>query len=159
MKITSWVVLALFLFGACAYAAEPSIVLKAARMFDGKSNSLVQNGVVVVKDDKIVDAATNLQIPSGARVIDLGDATLCPGFMDAHTHLTEDFSGNYNERRLQVLDLNISEHAIRATQFARATVEAGFTTVRDLGSSFVASHEFVDVALRNSINTRVIVGP
>ena len=159
MKLTSGAVLALFLFGAGAYAADESIVLKAARMFDGKSNSLVQNGVVVVKDDKIVDAGSDLQVPNGARVIDLGDATLCPGFMDAHTHLTEDFSGNYNERRLQVLDLNISEHAIRATQFARATVEAGFTTVRDLGSSFVASHEFVDVALRNSINKRVIVGP
>jgi imidazolonepropionase-like amidohydrolase len=92
-------------------------------------------------------------------VIDLGDATLCPGFMDAHTHLTDDFSGNYNERRLREIDLNVSEQAIRATVFARATVEAGFTTVRDLGSRFVASHEFVDVALRNSIDKGLIVGP
>src|SRR5215471_13781221 len=159
MKITSWVVLAFFCFGASAYAADELIVLKAARMFDGKSNSLVQNGVVIVKDDKILDAGSNLQIPGDARVIDLGDATLCPGFMDAHTHLTLDFSGNYNERRLQELDLNVSEQAIRATEYARVTVEAGFTTVRDLGSRFVGSHEFVDVALRNSINNRVIVGP
>jgi len=159
MKITSWVVLAFFCFGASAYAADELIVLKAARMFDGKSNSLVQNGVIVIKNDKIVDAGSSLPIPDGARVIDLGDATLCPGFMDAHTHLTEDFSGNYNEHRLQELDLNVSEHAILATEFARVTVEAGFTTVRDLGSRFVASHEFVDVALRNSINKRVIVGP
>jgi imidazolonepropionase-like amidohydrolase len=79
--------------------------------------------------------------------------------MDAHTHLTADFSGNYNEHRLQELDLNVSEQAIRATAFARATLEAGFTTVRDLGSRFVASREFVDVALRNSINKGVIVGP
>ena len=159
MKITSCVALALFCFGAAAYAADELIVLKAARMFDGKSNSLVQNGVVLVKDDKVVDAGSNLVIPDGARVVDLGDATLCPGFMDAHTHLTEDFSGNYNEHRLQELDLNVSEHAIRATEFARVTIEAGFTTVRDLGSRFVASHEFVDVALRNSINKRVIIGP
>src|SRR5215470_10359894 len=159
MKITGCVVLAFFCFGASAYAADEFIALKAARMFDGKSSSPVQNGVIVVKDDKIVDAGSNLQIPAGARVIDLGDATLCPGFMDAHTHLTEDFSGNYNERRLQELDLNVSEHAIRATEFARVTVEAGFTTVRDLGSHFVGSREFVDVALRNSINRRVIVGP
>jgi imidazolonepropionase-like amidohydrolase len=159
MKITSWVVLAFFCFGGSAYATDELIVLKAARMFDGKSNSLVQNGVIVIKNDKIVDAGSSLPIPDGARVIDLGDATLCPGFMDAHTHLTEDFSGNYNEHRLQELDLNVSEHAIRATEFARVTVEAGFTTVRDLGSRFVASHEFVDVALRNSINKRVIVGP
>jgi imidazolonepropionase-like amidohydrolase len=159
MKITSCVFLALFCFGASVYAADELIVLKAARMFDGKSNSLVQNGVIVVKDDKIVDVGSNRPIPSGARVVDLGDATLCPGFMDAHTHLTEDFSGNYNERRLRELDLNVSEQAIQATEFARATIEAGFTTVRDLGSRFVASHEFVDVALRNSINKRVIVGP
>ncbi|HEX5491992.1 MAG TPA: amidohydrolase family protein, partial [Candidatus Udaeobacter sp.] len=144
---------------ASAYAADEFIVLKAARMFDGKANSLVQNGVVVIKDDKILDAGSNLQIPAGARVIDLGDATLCPGFIDAHTHLTEDFSGNYNERRLQELDLNVSEQAIRATEYARVTVEAGFTTVRDLGSRFVGSHEFVDVALRNSINKHVIIGP
>src|SRR5215470_15358157 len=159
MKITSSAVLAFLCCGVSAYGADELIVLKAARMFDGKSNSLVQNAVVVVRDDKIVDAGSNLQIPGDARVIDLGDATLCPGFMDAHTHLTEDFSGNYNERRLQELDLNVSEQAIRATQYARVTVEAGFTTVRDLGSRFVASHEFVDVALRNSINKRVIIGP
>ena len=142
-----------------AQAADQLIVLKAARLFDGKSNALVQNAVVIVQGDKIVDAGSNLSIPSGAQVIDLGDATLCPGFMDAHTHLTADFSGNYNEHRLQELDLNVSEQAIRATAFARATLEAGFTTVRDLGSRFVASREFVDVALRNSINKGVIVGP
>jgi imidazolonepropionase-like amidohydrolase len=79
--------------------------------------------------------------------------------MDAHTHLTLDYSGNYNERRLQELDLNVSEQAIRATKHARATVQAGFTTVRDLGSRFVASREFVDVALRNSINKDIVVGP
>src|SRR5213080_3711367 len=149
----------LFVFTVAAHAADQTIALKAARLFDGKSNALVQNAVVIVQGDKIVDAGSNLPIPSGAQMIDLGDATLAPGFMDAHTHLTADFSGNYNERRLQELDVNVSEHAIRATAFALATVEAGFTTVRDLGSRFVASREFVDVALRNSINKGVIVGP
>src|SRR5262250_920866 len=159
MKITSCVLVVSLCFGLAAYAADQLIALKAARMFDGKSNTLVQNGVVIVQGDKIVDAGNSLPIPSDAQVIDLGDATLSPGFMDAHTHLTADFSGNYNERRLQQLDLNVSEQAIHATAFARATVEAGFTTVRDLGSRFVASHEFVDVALRNSINKGIIVGP
>jgi len=159
MKITSRVLLLLLSFGISAHAADETIALKAARLFDGKSSSLLQNGVVIVRGDKIVDAGSNLPLPSGAQVIDLGDATLSPGFMDAHTHLTADYSGNYNERRLQELDLNVSEQAIRATMFARATVEAGFTTVRDLGSRFVASREFVDVALRNSINKGTIVGP
>jgi len=142
-----------------AHAADQPIVLKAARMFDGKSNALVQNAVVIIEGDKIVDAGSNLPTPDGAQVIDLGDATLSPGFMDAHTHLTADFSGNYSERRLQELDMNVSEQAIIATAHARATVEAGFTTVRDLGSRSVSSREFVDVALRNSINKGVIVGP
>src|SRR5712671_4253827 len=159
MKITSRILLLLLSFGISAHAADETIALKAARLFDGKSSSLLQNGVVIVRGDKIVDAGSNLPLPSGAQVIDLGDATLSPGLMDAHTHLTADYSGNYNERRLQELDLNVSEQAIRATMFARATVEAGFTTVRDLGSRFVASREFVDVALRNSINKGVIVGP
>ena len=159
MKITSRILLVLLSFGISAHAADETIALKAARLFDGKSSSLLQNGVVIVRGDKIVDAGSNLPLPMGAQVIDLGDATLSPGFMDAHTHLTADYSGNYNERRLQELDLNVSEQAIHATVFARATVEAGFTTVRDLGSRFVASREFVDVALRNSINKGTIVGP
>src|SRR2546423_7970590 len=159
MKITFRVLLTLFCLGIAAYAADEKIVLKAAHMFDGKSKALVQNGVVIVQGNTIVDVGSNLAVPDGAKVIDLGDATLSPGFMDAHTHLTLDFSGDYNLRRLHELDLNVSEQAIRATVFARATVEAGFTTVRDVGSRFVGSREFVDVALRNSINKGLVVGP
>jgi imidazolonepropionase-like amidohydrolase len=142
-----------------AGAPDKIVVLKAARLFDGKSKTLAQNGVVIIQGNKIVDAGSNLPAPTDAQVIDLGDATISPGFMDGHTHLTLDFSGNYNERRLKEVDLNVSEQAIIATRYARATVEAGFTTVRDLGSRFVGSKEFVDVALRNSINKGVIVGP
>src|SRR5436309_13194968 len=134
MKITSRICLILLCFGVSALAADQSVVLKAARMFDGKSNALVQNAVVIIEGDKIVDAGSNLPIPNDAQIIDLGDGTLSPGFMDAHTHLTADFSGNYSERRLQELDMNVSEQAIIATAHARATVDAGFTTVRDLGS-------------------------
>ena len=159
MRSTSRILAIFLCFGVAAQAADQIIVLKAERMFDGKSKTLVQNGVVIVQGNAIVDVGSNLSVPDGARVIDLGDATLSPGFMDAHTHLTLDYSGDYNLRRLHELDLNVSEQAIRATIFARATVEAGFTTVRDLGSRFVGSREFVDVALRNSINKGVIVGP
>src|SRR3954471_7276640 len=148
--------LAVWLYAA---DADKTIVLKAARLFDGKSKALATNAVVIVQGNKIVDAGSNLPVPPDAQVIDLGDATLSPGFMDAHTHLTLDYTGNFNERRLAELDRNVSEHAIKATTFARATVEAGFTTVRDLGSRFVASREFVDVALRNAINKGYVVGP
>src|SRR5437764_2441095 len=159
MRITSRVVVIFLCLGVAAYAADQMIALKAERMFDGKSKTLVQHGVIIVQGDKIVDVGSNLAVPGGAKVIDLGDATLSPGFIDAHTHLTLDYSGDYNLRRLHELDLNVSEQSIRATTFARATIEAGFTTVRDLGSRFVGSREFVDVALRNSINKGLIVGP
>ncbi|MEY2496046.1 MAG: hypothetical protein QOJ45_2538 [Verrucomicrobiota bacterium] len=143
----------------CVHAADEVIALKAARLFDGKAKALVPNGVVIVQADKIVDAGSGLAIPQGARVIDLGDATLSPGFMDAHTHLTFDFTGNFNERRLKLLDTNVSELAFLTIPNARATIEAGFTTVRDLGSRFEGSHDFVDVALRNAIARGVFVGP
>jgi imidazolonepropionase-like amidohydrolase len=155
MKVTRCIIAAFFL-AVSARGADEVIALKAARLFDGKSNALVQNAVVIVEGDKIVDVGSNPQIPTSARLIDLGEVTLCPGFMDAHTHLADDYSG---KRRLREIDLNVSEQAIRATVFARVTVEAGFRTGRDLGSRFVASHEFVDVALRNSINKGLIVGP
>lgn len=144
---------------ASARAADEIIVLKAARLFDGKAKALVPNGVVIVQGDKITDAGSGLTIPQGARVIDLGDATLSPGFMDAHTHLTFDFTGNFNERILKLLQTNVSELAFLTIPNARVTVEAGFTTVRDLGSRFGGSHDFVDVSLRNAIAKGVLVGP
>lgn len=153
-------VIVIILFSAAAAgAADQTIVLKAARMFDGKSKSLIPNGVVVVQGDKIVDAGSNIAIPSDAKVIDLGDMTLSPGFMDAHTHLTLDFTGNFNERRLKEFQTNVSEMTLMAIPYARSTLEAGFTTVRDLGSRFVGSPEFVDVALRNAINHGITPGP
>src|SRR5438128_3821944 len=155
----SFTIVVLISCAIATQAADKIVVLKAARLFDGKSKTLAQNGVVIVQGNKIVDAGSNLPAPPDAQVIDLGHATLSPGFMDGHTHLTLDFDGHYNERRLKEVELNVSEQAILATRYARATVEAGFTTVRDLGSRFVGSKEFVDVALRNSINKGVIVGP
>src|SRR5207248_6660910 len=143
---------------ASAIGADQIIALKAARLFDGKSRALIQNGVVLVQGDKIIDAGSNIAIPQEAQVIDLADATLSPGLIDAHTHLTHDFT-DYKKERMNQIDLNVSEHALRASVHARATLEAGFTTVRDVGSRFPGSKEFVDVALRNSINKGVIVGP
>ena len=152
----------LLVFLASAVAADSSgkiIALKAARLFDGKSKSLMSNAVVLVQGNMIIDVGSNVQIPADAQVIDLGDATLSPGFMDAHTHLTLDYSGNYNERRLKELDLNVSEMAYECIAYARATIEAGFTSVRDVGSRITNTHDFPDVALRNAINRGILVGP
>src|SRR6266702_7227151 len=112
MRLTFRIFLLFLFLDVSAHAADQPIALKAARMFDGKSNAVVQNAIVIIQGDKIADAGSNLPIPNGAQVIDLGDATLSPGFMDAHTHLTLDFSGNFNERRLAELTTNVSEMAI-----------------------------------------------
>lgn len=137
-----------------AEAPDKIIALKAARLFDGKSKALVTNGVVIVQGDKIIDAGSNLPIPSGAQVIDLGDATLSPGFMDAHTHLTGDFSGNYQQMLLRDLQQEPAKKAYAAISYARVTIEAGFTTVRDAGAG-----DFVDVALRDAIANGTVIGP
>jgi imidazolonepropionase-like amidohydrolase len=159
LRFPCLIILICFLSLLSVNAADEIIVLKAARLFDGKAKALVSNGVVIVQGDKIIDAGSNLPIPQDAKVIDLGDATLSPGFMDAHTHLTFDFTGNFNERRLKLLDTNVTELAFLTIPNARATIEAGFTTVRDLGSRFEGSHDFVDVSMRNAIAKGIFPGP
>jgi imidazolonepropionase-like amidohydrolase len=135
-------------------AAPKSYVLKAARMFDGKSNSLLTPGLVVVTDGKIVSVGSAASAPSDAEVIDLGDATLLPGFIDAHTHLTMMYSEDYARAALDGLRKPIPEMALDASVNARITLLAGFTTVRDVGST-----EYLDAGLRNAINRGVVPGP
>jgi len=135
------------------YAQSNTYVLKAARLFDGISGQLVTPGLVVVSDGKIQSVGSQ-NAPAGATVIDLGDATLLPGFIDAHTHLSDDFNPDYNGEAVLSLQRPISEQAIRATANARKTVMAGFTTVCDVGSS-----NFIDVGLRNSISAGIVPGP
>src|SRR5947207_8401424 len=143
---------------ASAIGADQIIALKAARLFDGKSRALIQNGVVLVQGDKIVDAGANVAVPPDAQVIDLGDATLSPGFMDAHTHITLDYT-NYQATRLRELQISTSAKAYSVIPAARATVEAGFTTVRDVGARTYRSHDCLDVSVRDAIAKGIVVGP
>jgi imidazolonepropionase-like amidohydrolase len=140
------------LFASTLRAQSSVYAVKGARLFDGKSDSLVQPGLIIVSGNKIQSIGG--PIPAGATVVDLGDVTLLPGFIDSHTHLTFAFDPDYNGARLLALTRTIPEEAIRATVNARKTLLAGFTTVRDVGSS-----SFLDVGLRNSINAGVVPGP
>ncbi len=135
-------------------AAPPVTVLKAARLFDARSDALTPNGVVIVEGDTITAVGSNLAIPSGATVIDLGDATLLPGFIDAHTHLTGEMSENwYRDFYTELMRLP-AEQAHYAASYARKVLEAGFTTVRDVGSN-----DYLDIGLRNAINAGLVPGP
>jgi MIP family channel proteins len=149
-----FLIAAITLAAAPASAQQPSIVLKAARLFDGRSDTLQTPGLVVVTGNRIESAGPQSQIPAGARVIDLGDATLSPGFLDAHTHLRMEPSSDRFRDRLAGLEQTPAERALIAATYARRTLQAGFTTVRDLGGA-----DFVDVGLRNAINAGHAEGP
>jgi imidazolonepropionase-like amidohydrolase len=156
MKIRVLAVLALAWAPFSLVAEEPPkiFVLKAARLFDGRSGSTVANGVVIVEGTRIKAAGAGLPEPAGATVVDLGDATLLPGFIDAHVHLSGELGENWYEATLTDMRRTVAEQAIRATEYARKTLMAGFTTVRNLGAA-----DHVDVGLRNSIDAGVVPGP
>ncbi|MGA1994592.1 MAG: amidohydrolase family protein [Bryobacteraceae bacterium] len=135
-------------------AADKTYVLKAARMFDAESGQAAAPGLIVVTGNKIVGVGGGAAIPAGAETIDLGDATLLPGLMDAHTHLSMPFALDYRQTILAELQKPVAERALDAAENARVTLMAGFTTVRDVGSS-----DFIDVGLRNAIHDGRIVGP
>jgi len=140
--------------GQAQKPASKTYVLRATRMFDGKSNTLVTPGLVVVTDGKIVAVGAKAAVPAGAEPIDLGDATLLPGFIDAHTHITMMYSDDWKQNTLDGLQKTIAEQALDASANARVTLMAGFTTVRDVGS-----HDYLDVGLRNAIRDGVVAGP
>src|ERR1051326_4685032 len=121
-------------------AAPPTVVLKAAHVFDSTGATLKDGATIVVRGDRIVSVGG--AAPAGVRLIDLGDATLLPGFIDSHTHLTMEFEKDYYHFVYNRIMRFPAEQALYGAQYARRTLEAGFTTVRNLGAS-----DFVDIGL------------
>jgi len=127
------------------------IVIHAGHLLDVKSGHMIDNATVVVQGDKIVSIGPPKwsNPPANVKTIDLPNATLLPGLIDAHTHLTFDPNFGYQE-----LGISIPKEALIGAKNARITLEAGFTTVRNVGAS-----GYTDVALRDAINEGLLPGP
>ncbi|MDX6443679.1 MAG: hypothetical protein QOH71_753 [Blastocatellia bacterium] len=132
------------------------VALRAARLIDGTGAPPLKNAIVIVTNNRIsiVGDATSVRIPSGVKVIDLGDVTLLPGFIDAHTHLIGRVLGDPEGEMAAVRDYE-SFGAILGVLHARDTLMAGFTSVRNVG----ASGQFDDMSLRKAINEGWTPGP
>ncbi|MEJ7622527.1 MAG: amidohydrolase family protein [Pyrinomonadaceae bacterium] len=154
--------IALCAFSAAAQLGAPGerkgsgvVAIKAAQIIDGTGAAAIRNGVIVITDDKItaVGSSDRVTVPAGARLIDLGDATLMPGFFDLHTHISGRTLGDPEGANAAVRDYG-SFGAILSVENARKTLMAGFTTIRNLGAD-----NFDDFALRKAINDGFVVGP
>ena len=137
---------------ANAAPASPIILIKAARLIDGRGGDPLVPAMVRIEGDRIAAVGTTLPVPSGAQVIDLGPATLLPGFIDLHTHLTGRSDVNWEDALLKTTP---AEDALWGAHWAYVTLLAGFTTVRDMGPDW----PYTDVALRDAIESGAVPGP
>lgn len=142
------------LVAVCACVAQqplPRVVVRAGKLVDVKNRKLLSDQAVVIQGDKIVSVGPSADVKAAPsdRVIDLPNATVLPGLIDAHTHLTSDPRFGYEE-----LAISIPREALIGAKNARITLNAGFTTVRNVGAG-----GYSDVALRDAINAGDVPGP
>ena len=131
--------------------AQDHILIRADRLIDGRGN-LIEPGAVVVLGDRIVAVGSEATTFSGDILVDLGDATILPGLIDLHTHLTDKVGTHWEQ---VLITTTPAQAALYGAANALTTLRAGFTTVRDMGPTW----SYTDVDLRDAINAGVIPGP
>ena len=127
-------------------------VLRAARMNDGTGAAPIMPAMIRIEGERVVEVGTNVRIPPGAWVVELGDATLLPGLIEFHTHLTGDERVHWEDALVKSTP---PRDALWGARNARITLLAGFTSCRDMGPSW----PYVDVELRRAIDGNAIPGP
>ncbi|MCI0691049.1 amidohydrolase family protein [candidate division KSB1 bacterium] len=127
-------------------------VIKAVRLIDGRGGTPLGPAMVRIEGEKIAEVGTQIRIPQGAKLIDLGNATLLPGLIDLHTHLTDRYGTHWEEALVKTTP---GHNALWGAHNARVTLLAGFTTCRDMGPTW----PYVDVDLRQAIDEGAVPGP
>jgi imidazolonepropionase-like amidohydrolase len=130
--------------------APTRTVIRAARLLDVRNGRLLRDQQIVVENDRIVAVGPASALPAGARVIDLPNATVLPGLIDAHVHITGDPAISDDDK----LKISNERRALKGAHNAKLTLEAGFTTIRNAGAD-----GYPDVALRDAINDGDVPGP
>jgi imidazolonepropionase-like amidohydrolase len=145
---------------AAAYAADPVppkvVAIKAARLIDGRSDTVVSPATVVIRGNRIESVGRDAAVPAGAEVIDLGDSTILPGLIDAHTHIMLQGDVTSEEYDAQLFKESLPYRALRASRAARISLEHGFTALRDMETE---GSMYTDVDVKRAINNGVIPGP
>ena len=142
---------AMLLFGSGLLSAQV-VVVKAGKLVDPAAGAVLNNQVILIRNEKIEAVGHDLLIPKGAQVIDLSNETVLPGLIDCHTHVA-DAPGEGDP--VSIFRKTSAEYALASVPNAKAMLESGFTTVRDVGTYRALN----DVALRDAINKGFIVGP
>ncbi|MGD0791073.1 MAG: amidohydrolase family protein [Terriglobales bacterium] len=157
MKLSRYLLAFIFLLScislswaqAASAPAAKTVVVRAGHLLDVKTGKTLANQTILIQGDKIASVGSDTQVPAGAQVVDLSNATVLPGLIDAHTHIT--FTTNFGYSRLAI---SVPREALTGARNARVTLDAGFTTIRNVGAS-----GFSDVALRDAINAGDVPGP
>src|SRR6185503_6222431 len=154
-KITLPLLVLSLLFAAAIHAQDVTVI-RAARMIDGRANDVIAPAVVLVRGDRIEATGKDVTVPANAKVIDLGDATLMPGLIDAHVHVLLQGDVTTEDYDKQIFRESLPYRALRASRALRFALQAGFTTMRDLETEGAM---YTDVDLKNAVNHGVIPGP
>lgn len=137
-----------------AQKAQDQILIKAGQLYDSEKNVFLKNQQILIKGNRILKVGEKIEISKGTIVLDYSNATVSPGLIDAHTHILTN-QGLEAPLSVDAVMQSSESRVLRAAHYAKTYLNAGFTTIRDLGNS----GQYLDIEVRDAINKGYIDGP